>query len=585
MKIKLIIKIMRILLFSGIAFTNNIQSDLSIELSVYDGRGGLLIDWHFDEEIIIETVKISSKKFGDRSFKTLEVFNFNEGRYLDRFCETNERYYYKIEVIDQEGKSYTSDLKRPPFGTCLNFDYAVLDNKEFETLENGIIYDFLKNCPLSINNFNVNYLYNFLIRDSEKTMSEWIENFPLNILKKGGEVVNELNLLIEQNYLINKSSYYESLFRNKMLITPNEWENDFSGAVNNIKEDLVLLAKSNLTATTYIEDIEPLRVTAAYNDEFSQKILNLHFFHPEVFLNKELFLLNHNEYIEVDISEILITRNQKIVIPEYWNNISLMVDDTLLSKYDIIKNKNILYTLNNEIIPLQNEKAPFIKLKKHNSELWLNEIQWNHFSRTLDLELAKKIDPIHKYLILLSSEIIWQVNVEKLNGKDFIDSTFSIKNSNQNVISISLLQEDGYEDLEYIVLGSNSFLKARNKDFIWKHMTHPTFGSKNTIPNLNYDASLLPELFVLYQNYPNPFNGDTRISFDLIDNANVSLFISDATGRIHESFLDKEFINSGSYSFTWNGEKKSTGIYFITLQAQVDQMPPAIFSRKMIYLK
>ena len=65
MKIKLIKKIMRILLFSGIAFTNNIQSDLSIELSVYDGRGGLLIDWHFDEEIIIETVKISSKKFGD----------------------------------------------------------------------------------------------------------------------------------------------------------------------------------------------------------------------------------------------------------------------------------------------------------------------------------------------------------------------------------------------------------------------------------------------------------------------------------------------------------------------------------------
>ncbi len=116
-------------------------------------------------------------------------------------------------------------------------------------------------------------------------------------------------------------------------------------------------------------------------------------------------------------------------------------------------------------------------------------------------------------------------------------------------------------------------------------MTHPTFGSKNTIPNLNYDASLLPELFVLYQNYPNPFNGDTRISFDLIDNANVSLFISDATGRIHESFLDRQFINSGSYSFTWNGEKKSTGIYFITLQAQVDQMPPAIFSRKMIYLK
>ena len=99
------------------------------------------------------------------------------------------------------------------------------------------------------------------------------------------------------------------------------------------------------------------------------------------------------------------------------------------------------------------------------------------------------------------------------------------------------------------------------------------------------DSSLIPELFVLYQNYPNPFNGQTRIAFDLLGDAVVSLFVADATGRIHNKILEKEFITSGYYTFSWNGEKSSTGIYFITLQAQVDELPPAIISKKMIYLK
>jgi hypothetical protein len=585
MKIRVIIKTMMVMLFLSTAATSNVKSDLSIDVSVFDGQGGLLIDWSFDEKIIVKSLKISSKKIGETSFKTLKEFNFNIGRYLDILCEPNERYYYKIEIIDEDGKIYTSDLNRPSFGACLGLDNSTLSIQEFKTLESGIIYDLLINGDLSVDNLDVNNLFNFIQRDSGKGIAEWIENFPLNFFQEGGEIVNELNFLIEENYLINKSSYYESLFRNKMLITPDEWESNFSEVINDIEENLSLLAQSHLTAIKYIEGIEPVRVTAVYSDIYRQKTLNLYFFHPEVFLNKELLLLNNNEYIEVDVSEVSAVRNQKIVIPEYWNNVSLMIDDTLLNEYDIIKNKNIIYTLNNEIISMQDEFSPYIKLKKDNSELWLNEIQWNHLSSTLDLELAKKIEPVNKYLIMLSSEIIWQINKENFNENFFIDSTFTVKNLNQNVISIGILKEDEYKDLEFFVLGSKSFLKARNKDFIWKDIKHHTFGNENKITNSHYDESLLPELFVLYQNYPNPFNGQTRISFDLIDDAMVSLFISDAKGRIHESFLDKEFINSGSYSFTWNGEKRSTGIYFITLQAQVDQMPPAIFSRKMIYLK
>ena len=79
------------------------------------------------------------------------------------------------------------------------------------------------------------------------------------------------------------------------------------------------------------------------------------------------------------------------------------------------------------------------------------------------------------------------------------------------------------------------------------------------------DADLIPELFVLYQNYPNPFNSTTRISFDLLQDATLSLYVTDATGRIKTNFSDKEFYNSGKYNFDWNAESFSTGVYFLKI--------------------
>ena len=66
----------------------------------------------------------------------------------------------------------------------------------------------------------------------------------------------------------------------------------------------------------------------------------------------------------------------------------------------------------------------------------------------------------------------------------------------------------------------------------------------------------------------------------------ISIFLDDGYEHIlDDKFMEDEFITSGTYNYNWNGEGRSTGIYFFTIQAQVDQRPPAIFSRKMIYLK
>ena len=119
----------------------------------------------------------------------------------------------------------------------------------------------------------------------------------------------------------------------------------------------------------------------------------------------------------------------------------------------------------------------------------------------------------------------------------------------------------------------------------WENTNRNTFGAKNIDQRNAMDASLIPELFVLYQNYPNPFNSNTRISFDLLQDAVLSLYVTDATGRKKTIFSDKEFYNSGKYNFDWNAESFSTGVYFFTINAEVDGYFPVVFSRKMIYLK
>ena len=140
--------------------------------------------------------------------------------------------------------------------------------------------------------------------------------------------------------------------------------------------------------------------------------------------------------------------------------------------------------------------------------------------------------------------------------------------------------------IEYIVLDSLPFAISRLPDGqSWHYSNSQTLGSSNHLNDSRINEEFVPELFILYQNYPNPFNGQTKISFDLLEDAIINLYITDATGRIHDKLVEEEYKNSGIHNYVWDGNGRSTGIYFITLVAKINDAPPAIFSRKMIYLK
>jgi len=69
--------------------------------------------------------------------------------------------------------------------------------------------------------------------------------------------------------------------------------------------------------------------------------------------------------------------------------------------------------------------------------------------------------------------------------------------------------------------------------------------------------------FYLYQNYPNPFNPITYIKVDILKSSNISFIIYDLLGS--ELYREDKYLKTGSYSFSWDASKYSSGTYFYRL--------------------
>jgi hypothetical protein len=88
-----------------------------------------------------------------------------------------------------------------------------------------------------------------------------------------------------------------------------------------------------------------------------------------------------------------------------------------------------------------------------------------------------------------------------------------------------------------------------------------------------------PVSFSLEQNYPNPFNPSTSISFSLAYPGEVSISIYNFTGEL-VAIPVKDFYSPGTYTFTFNAEDLTSGIYFCTAQSG-----SSVIMRKMLLLK
>jgi hypothetical protein len=89
----------------------------------------------------------------------------------------------------------------------------------------------------------------------------------------------------------------------------------------------------------------------------------------------------------------------------------------------------------------------------------------------------------------------------------------------------------------------------------------------------------LPESFELHQNYPNPFNPSTVISFALPKASHVELAIFNVLGQEIARPAEGHY-SAGVHEVTFDGENRSSGIYFYRLS-----WDGGTETRKMLLLK
>lgn len=79
-------------------------------------------------------------------------------------------------------------------------------------------------------------------------------------------------------------------------------------------------------------------------------------------------------------------------------------------------------------------------------------------------------------------------------------------------------------------------------------------------------SEVVPDAFVLSQNFPNPFNPETKIQFSIPASEFVTLKVFDATGR-EITELVNQTLTVGTYEFSFNAARLTSGVYFYTLTA------------------
>ena len=574
-------------IFNLLLSLESIDNSVSlVDLSVYDGEGSLLLLWSYPDSIIVKNVKVYSKQSNQIPFNLISELVEKETRYLDLDCQPNTRVLYKVEIIDIDGQVYHSDLDVPSFGSCrevknktstLNYNSNSLKELAIDHILNMIT---LKNKNSDFFCFSKILKYEYIEKEN------WLNEFSADQLKELDKDVKIVHDFIENEVWVDSLSLKEKYFSNHLLLIPSEWEAELKSTVQNIIQKSKGFYHSYLDAIKFLNKVEPIKIVKYnFSEEFG-KNLSLYLFNRQKISSEEVYLLSNEEYINVNDYKTLDSSVISIDIPMYWDKVNLMINDSVLQTCQTTLDTSIMYTIENDIIPIDSNYV--YKIKRNESKIWMNELLWNSSSKSLEVEIAGETDYKNSYSIFINGKPLWEVRSFNSFDIQYYDSSFTFHDPISFPLILEFKRFSIFEDqtLEYHIIDSLSFMKNRLLDEgKWIKSEIATLGSSNKSENVLVNNLVLPKSFILYQNYPNPFNGETRITFDLLEGAVVSLYVTDAKGRIQDKFIDQEYINSGNYNFNWKGENKSTGIYFFTIYVEVKNSPPTVLSRKMIYLK
>ena len=82
---------------------------------------------------------------------------------------------------------------------------------------------------------------------------------------------------------------------------------------------------------------------------------------------------------------------------------------------------------------------------------------------------------------------------------------------------------------------------------------------------IDFTFQPIPEKITISPPYPNPFNPTTMINYGIPEKSDVLIEIYNIQGRLIEKTI-RSNIETGYYTFTWDGSNQSSGIYLIRMK-------------------
>ena len=433
------------------------------------------------------------------------------------------------------------------------------------------------------------------------------------------EIVFRLEELADSDYpgqLIDEYEKYTEIFRNSPVgtVLPNEqWiapdRNNFSHLLDQWLEQLYgikdvlgednypLISEIGVTASGEIHWIEFLAMGGQnfQANEYSISASGEEFYElpDEIWKPGLTYVIPFSELNDnLRIKEIIVVENQDKVVDDF-------IIPSQLQEGSISRDLRGDIWLHEEPSPnrlthdssfpiLINEYA--VMQETDRSELLMEPVVRSRLTLEILSIESDKIDLSSRLRIDFGSEDVEPMELTSWNIFDEF-STFTVDCPDlENPLFVTLQlydSEEGWIDLQHLILKPSELVhKSRIPDgAVWIDDAPFSFGESNSRQSVGSQSLGLPEVFALYQNFPNPFNYSTTIKFDLLESAVVTLVVIDAAGREVAEFLLDTPLNQGQYNYTLSVEGMSSGIYFVTLKAVVEDNLPIVDSRKMIFLK
>ena len=585
--------------FAPVRSEDNVYRQL-IDLEAHSGNGSILVVWEVPEKIEVQSVRLYRTQ---NSFSNaILVFETNTAtdRYLDKEVAGTRPYFYSIEIESTVGELFSSVADAPPFAKPV-FDYGLrptLSQSE-KIIAN---YDYK-----TIDQFHGQILGNVLIKllttmdrkqvDIIRAMLFPIDAGPRSWISYAGFTgVSEFEgVFSDESFSALRIELEDAMVRvgfsvkNHFLLTSAEWKNQAIKFTDRIIRRLSTVQDLLYQETDILNSSYPVLPLGSWVNTDGISFIRLGIIDAELVQTIVLrddqneFILDQQTYADAEIIDV--------ELDDSMEKIELVINGVLQQIMPYPQEANGYgLTIDNQFFMLADSlTAPPLIVSIPVTQFCLNEIANSPESQQIAVEVHGNVTETHVLGLFIDDYLVWEFTPTLSFEPMFIDSAFTW-NTDQLFMWLDLKEVDEFGNWQLIdtraIFTERQITEGRIPDHQrWKTYSFSTLGAPNDLTRSGTAKLMIPEIFALYQNYPNPFNAQTTISFDLLQPALVSLYINDAAGRIIHLFFEESQMGKGLYSYSWNGESYSSGVYFMTIQAQVDDYLPVVYSRKMIYLK